>query len=393
MKICFVTPRFPYPTTKGDKLRVYQAIKHLARDHQITLVAATDEPIGEADVAAVSRFCHRVEIVPVPRLQSLTSVALRAPFSALPLQTHFYDSATLRERLAAVLADDRFDVIHASLIRILPYVWDVRDVPVVVDLMDAFSRSIALRKRTASPMLRWAYEIEERRVAAYERAACERFPLLFVCAEVDRLALRARNVSVIRTCADLDAFEYRRDGREDDLVVMTGNMGYQPNVDAVNWFVKKVWPLVRVARPRLRFRIVGLRPARAIRALAGTNGIEVTGAVRDVAAELQRATLSVCPMRVGSGMQIKVLESMATGTPMVATSFGNEGIEALPGVELEIADDPQAFAGAVLGLLSDPVKRGKLAAAARITSETNFTWSAHAALLEKTYRRAIAFHA
>jgi len=392
VKICFVTPRFPYPTTKGDKLRVYQAIKHLSRDHQITLVAATDEPVGEADVAAVSRFCHRVEIVPVPRLQSLTSVALRAPFSARPLQTHFYDSATLRERLAAVLADDRFDVIHASLIRILPYVWDVRDVPVVVDLMDAFSRSIALRKRTASPMLRWAYEIEERRVAAYERAACERFPLLFVCAEVDRLALRARNVSVIRTCADLDAFEYRRDGREDELVVMTGNMGYQPNVDAVNWFAKKVWPQVRVARPRLRFRIVGLRPARTIRALAGANGIEVTGAVRDVAAELQRATLSVCPMRVGSGMQIKVLESMATGTPMVATSFGNEGIEALPGVELEIADDPQAFAGAVLGLLSDPVRRGKLAAAARISSETNFTWSAHAALLEKTYRRAIAFH-
>jgi glycosyltransferase involved in cell wall biosynthesis len=156
--------------------------------------------------------------------------------------------------------------------------------------------------------------------------------------------------------------------------------------------VKKVWPQLRVARPQLRFRIVGLRPARAIRALAGTNGIEVTGAVRDVAAELRRATLSVCPMRVGSGMQIKVLESMATGTPMVATSFGNEGIEAVPGVELEIADDPQAFAGAVLGLLSDPVKRGKLAAAARIASETNFTWSAHAALLEKTYRRAIAFH-
>ncbi len=392
MKICFVAPRFPYPPTKGDKLRVYQAIKHLSRDHEITLVAATDEPAGEADVAEVARFCHRVEIVPIPRWQSFASVALRAPLGSLPLQTHFYDSAVLRERLADVLAAERFDVIHASLIRILPYVWGVRDVPVVVDLMDTFSRSIALRKRTVSPAARWLYEVEERRVAAYEHAACERFPLLFVCAEVDRLALRARNVSVIRTAADLDAFEYRRDGREDDLVVMTGNMGYQPNVDAVGWFAKNVWPQVRAARPQLRFRIVGLRPARSIRALAGTNGIEVTGGVRDVAAELQRATLSVCPMRVGSGMQIKVLESMATGTPMVATSFGNEGIEAEPGVELEIADEPQAFANAVLGLLNDPVKRGKLAAAARLSSETNFTWSAHAALLEKTYRRAIAFH-
>ncbi len=392
MKIAFVAPRFPYPPTKGDKLRVYQAIKHLSRDHQIVLVAATDEPVREADVAEVARFCSRVEIVPVGRLQSFASLAFRAPFSSLPLQTHFYDSAAMRRRLATVLAEETVDVIHASLIRILPYVWDVRDVPVVVDLMDTFSRSIALRKRTASPLTRWAYEIEERRVAAYERAACERFPLLFVCAEIDRQALHARNVSVIRTCADLDAFEYRREGREDDLVIMTGNMGYPPNVDAVTWFVANVWPLVRAARPQLRFRVVGLRPARQIRELAGSHGIEVTGPVRDVAAELQRATLAVCPMRVGSGMQIKVLEAMATGTPIVSTSFGNEGIEAVPGAEIEVADEPQAFASAMLGLLSDPVRRARIAAAARRSSETNFTWSAHAALLEKTYRRAIAFH-
>jgi glycosyltransferase involved in cell wall biosynthesis len=294
--------------------------------------------------------------------------------------------------LETVLAEEQFDVIHASLIRILPYVWDVTGVPVVVDLMDTFSRSIALRKRTASPLLRGAYELEERRVARYEQAACERFPLLFVCAEIDRQALRSRNVSVVRTAADLEAFEFRRDGREDDLVIMTGNMGYQPNVDAVHWFAKNVWPRARGGRPGLRFRIVGLRPAASIRALHGKNGVEVTGPVPDVAAELQRATLSVCPMRVGSGMQIKVLESMATGTPMVATSFGNEGIEAAPGVEIEIADDPQAFANAMLGLLGDPVKRGKLAVAARRSSETNFTWSAHAAQLEKAYRRAIAFH-
>ncbi len=392
MKICFVTPRFPYPPTKGDKLRVYQAIKHLSHDHEITLVAATDERLGEADVAEVARFCRRVEIVPIGRLQSFASLALRAPFSARPLQTHFYDSDELRRRLASVLADDRFDVIHASLIRILPYVWNVTEVPVVVDLMDTFSRSIALRKRTASPLLRGAYELEERRVAAYERAACERFPLLFVCAELDRQALHSRNVSVIRTCADLDAFEFRRDGREDDLVVMTGNMGYQPNVDAVNWFARNVWPLARRGRPGLRFRIVGLRPAGSIRAFHGKDGIQVVGPVPDVAAELQRATLSICPMRVGSGMQIKVLESMATGTPMVATSFGNEGIEARAGVEIEIADEPQAFARAVLNLLGDPVKRGRLATAARRYSEANFTWSAHAAALEKLYRRAVAFH-
>jgi glycosyltransferase involved in cell wall biosynthesis len=223
---------------------------------------------------------------------------------------------------------------------------------------------------------------------AYERAACGRFPELFVCAEPDRVAIGAPNISVVRTCADLEHFAYRREGRTDNAIVMTGNQGYQPNIDAVAWFASDVWPRVRAVRPNATFRIVGVRPAPATRALEGKHGITVTGPVDDVATELHRATLAVCPMRGGSGLQTKVVEAMATGTPVVATTFGNEGIGAQPGSEIAIADDPAAFAAAVLALLADPAARDRQAAAAHAYGEREFTWAGSARKIEEAYARA-----
>ncbi len=388
MNICFVAPRFPVPPTKGDKLRVYQAIRRLSRRHRITLVAAADEPLDSDGVAELRALCERVEIVPISRPRSIASVALHGPFSRRPFQTHFYDSARFRRSVAEVVRDGRFDVIHASLLRVLPYLWDVVEPPVVVDLVDALSRSITLRRATVSPMLRFAYDLELKRVERYERAACERFERIIVCAEADRQALGDDNVVVLKTCADFEQFPFAPIGHEDDLVVMTGNMGYRPNVEAVVWFCREIWPLIRSQRSTARFRIVGTRPASAVRALDGVDGIEVTGPA-DIAQELRRATVSVCPTRVGSGMQTKVVEAMASGTPIVMTSFGNEGIGATDGDQITIADTPDLFAARVLELLGDPERRGRLAAAARRFCETEFSWDVHVGRLESLYESVV----
>lgn len=385
-----VTPRFPYPTTKGDKLRAFHALRELSVRHEMTLVAASDEPVSQSDIDAVAPYCKRIEIVPIPRLQSLTNVALYGVFSKAPLQTLFYRSRAMRARLRLVLSQSKFDVIHASLIRVLPYVWDISAPPVVVDLMDSIARGTEIRIPTARPWLKPFYRLEANRLHAYESAACARFPQLFVCAEPDRVAIGAPNISVVRTCADLERFAFVRADREDDLVVMTGNMGYQPNIDAVAWFAANVWPRIRAARPEARFRIVGVRPAALIMALNGRDGITVTGPVPDVAIELQRATVAICPMRGGSGLQTKVLEALATGTPVVSTRFGNEGIGAMPDSEILIADDASAFASSVLSLLTDPSRGDRQASAAHRLSEREFTWSASARRIETIYGAALA---
>jgi len=388
--ILFLTPRFPYPTNKGDKLRSYHEIVQLAAlGHRIMLVAAADEPLAPGALDEMRRHCARVEVVTLGGKLRLLGVALRAALSPLPAQVAFYQSRALGERFARVLADERPDIVHATLARVLPYVWNIPGPPVVVDLMDAFERSLDDRKSTAPWWQRPFYAREARRIAAYERAACAHFPRLAVSAEPDRAALGAPNVSVVRSAADLTQFAYHPEGREPATLVLTGNMGYQPNVDAALWFSKEIWPRIRAARPEARWLIVGARPAASVSALASLPGVEVTGPVERVSDYLQRATISVCPVRVGSGVQTKVMEAFASGTPAVVTSRGNEGIGGTHERELLIADEAPAFAAAVLRLLDDAPLRARLARDARTFAEREFDWRVHAQRLEALYLEAI----
>lgn len=390
MQIAFVTPRFPFPTTKGDKLRAYHEIRRLSRRHAITLVAGADEPVDEAALDALRPYCERIVVVPVGGWRSIVPIVANGLTARLPLQALFYDTKSMRRAVRDTLASKSFDVIHASTIRVAPHVWDVSGAPVVIDLVDTVSRGLALRRETVGAPLRLAYDWERRRLRDYELAACRRFSRLIVCAEADRAALGSENVVVIRTCADLDQFSFVREGRADDLVVMTGNMGYPPNVDAAVWFSRHVWPLVRAAHPAARFQIVGTRPAAAVRALGAQPGIEVVGAVPEIAPYLQRASLAISPMRGGSGMQTKALESMATGTPLVITSFANEGVGAIAGRHALIADQPGAFGRAVLDLLGRPELRESLAEAAHEYVSREFSWDRHVERLEEVYAEAIS---
>ncbi len=391
MRILFVTPRFPYPLSKGDQLRVYHAIRRLSARHDIGLVSAADAPVDEASLAEMRRWCRRVEVVAVPRRAAVARIATRAAFSRLPLQVLYFDAPRLRAAIARALHEETYDVLHAQLLRVLPHVWDVRTPPVVVDLMDAFALSIAGRRDRAHPLARPFYDFERRRVAAYEARAVDRFSELIVAAEGDRLALGgSTRITAVGNGVDLASFCYGEcTGRDEQTAIMTGNMGYGPNVDAALWFVRDVWPLVRAQRPAARLRLVGAAPAASVRALAGSAGIEVTGAVPDVNAELRAATLAVCPMRTGTGVQNKVLEALASGTPLISTALGNRGVGAEPGRDLLVADDAPDMADAVRTLLGDPVRRAALATAGRRLMETAYDWDVHARALETIYARAI----
>jgi glycosyltransferase involved in cell wall biosynthesis len=162
-------------------------------------------------------------------------------------------------------------------------------------------------------------------------------------------------------------------------------MGYQPNEAAVVWFAREVWPILRVAEPSVRLRIVGAQPSSRVKSLGKTPGIEVIGAVTDVAAYLQRASLAVCPMQSGSGIQNKVLEAMATGTPVVATAIANRGIQAVDGRDLILAESPEDFAIAISCLMHDPNMRALLAQNGRALVERRFDWEGHAERLLSLY--------
>ncbi|HEX8218868.1 MAG TPA: TIGR03087 family PEP-CTERM/XrtA system glycosyltransferase [Chloroflexia bacterium] len=392
MRILFVTPRFPYPPLKGDSLRSYHQIRALSRRHEVSLLSMSTSPVGKDERARMVELCESVTVVPLSRAQVWLNLLAGLP-SRAPFQVSYFRSAEFRQALHNLLAEGRFDLVHATLIRVLPYVWDLRHTPVAVDLIDSLTLNLQDRRVKVRWPLRLGYEVEYSRVRRYEGEVVRHFPGLVVSSPADRQVLGSDKVAVLPNGVDLEGFPfYAPDGRDPSTVVFTGNMGYHPNEEAVAWFAAEVWPLVRAARPKARFQVVGTNPGERVRDLSGTNGIEVVGKVPDVAAYLGRAAASVAPMNTGSGIQNKVLEAMSTGTPVVATSTANRGVGGTPGRDLLVADDPTDLAAAVLRLMDDASLRAQLGRAGRDFVERQFRWEGHAEGLERLYEQVLKSH-
>jgi len=389
MRICFVAPRFPYPALKGDTLRTFHQLQALSRRHRLTLVSLHDRPVTAGQLAPVEALCERVHVV-VHRPWRAALQTAAGLLSSRPLQVSYYRSARLRRVLDAVLAGEAFDAVHLSLIRMAPYAWELaaapRAVPVVLDLVDCISLNLLSRLDERRGPLRALYDLEYRRVRDYERAAARHFPSLVISSPVDRELLGDR-AEVIPNGVDVDRFPFRGpEGRDPETLIFTGNMAYPPNEEAVTWFVHRAWPLLQAKRPGLRLEIAGDSPGARVRALAERDPrIAVLGRVPSMADHLGRATASVCPLQSGSGIQNKVLEAMAAGTPVVSTSVGNQGIQATPERELLVADSAEDFAVAVDRLLGDAELRARLATYGRAFVEERFRWESHARALEALY--------
>jgi glycosyltransferase involved in cell wall biosynthesis len=215
-----------------------------------------------------------------------------------------------------------------------------------------------------------------------------------VTSHVDAAALQAINprlrMTVVTPCVDLEYFRLDTSVRGVDTVVLAGKMSYHANATAACYFAREVFPLVRARRPEARLLIVGSDPPADVRALASSPGIAVTGHVPDVRPYLGQAAVAVAPMIVKVGIQNKVLEAMACGTPVVATSAGAEGLDVVPGQELLVADAPADLADHVVRALEDESLRGRLSAAGRRYVEQNHRWSEATRRLEEVYGAAIA---
>ena len=351
----------------------------------MTLVALCDERVAPADAREMSEYCEQLDLIPLRRTASLARLALLGPFARAPMQTIFYRSRRFALRLDRRLDSATFDVVHANNVRVVPYLWKRPPGRIVVDLTDAQALNLRSRREHVGYPQRWVYDIELARIERYERAVAERFPTVIVTGEADRAQLGAERAIVLPNGVDAEAFAYAEEGREPATLVLTGNMGYEPNVDGALWFAQNVWPLVRAAHPDARWQIVGARPSPAVRALAELDGVTVTGAVDDVAAYLRRGTIAVAPIRSGSGIQNKVLEALATGTPTVTTRLANRAIGAVDGLHLLEADEAEETVRAIRRLLDDAALRVSLGREGAAFVRERFTWEAHVAALERIY--------
>jgi sugar transferase (PEP-CTERM/EpsH1 system associated) len=379
--------RIPYPPNKGDKIRSYHLLKHLAQHYRVHLATFVDDANDWQYVPHVEAMCTSSHFASLnPTLARVRSLGALVKGRSLSLD-YYRDSALQAwvDQTVAAYGIERVLVFSSAMAQ---YADKYRKARRVVDFVDVDSdkwRQYADKK--GWPMS-WLYRHEARRLLSYERqVAAEYDASLFVSApEADLFRQLAPEsggkIGFFNNGVDTDYFSPELDHASpyqpgERAVVFTGAMDYWPNVDAVQWFATSIFPALRTQHPDLRFYIVGARPAPAVQALAQQQGVVVTGTVPDVRPYIAHAQVAVAPLRVARGIQNKVLEAMAMATPVVVSPQALEGIDAEPGTELVLAEDETDFVQAVSALLACPAHG--IGQAARAKVERQYSWPSNLA--------------
>ncbi len=402
MKILFLSLRCPYPPHRGDRIRSYNFIKQLSKQHAVTLVYFAESESDIESAKHLEPFCERVEWVRFRRSFAFMNTGIHC-LSRRPLQLHYWYAPGMQRKINQLLEQMDFELIHAQLFRMGQYVTGVQGPIKVLDLCDSLALNLRRRAELEShPWLakikldctpkRFLVTLEEKRVRRYEVDIMKAFDCGTVVARFDRDYLLKQdpglNLSIVPMGVDLEYFQPKPTAQSVPLLLFTGTMNYFPNTDAAIYFSHEIFPRIRESHPSAQFYIVGNHPSDQVKQLETQEGVVVTGYVPDVRPYFEKASVFVAPLRAGSGIQTKNLEAMAMGVPVVTTSVGAMGLEADNGKELLVADTPADFAKQVVHLLNDERSRGTLAQTARTCVETNYSWEAIGERLKHVYAQA-----
>ncbi len=386
--ILYLVHRLPYPPNKGDKVRSYHLLKHLAQRHKVHLGTFVDDPDDLAHVDTVRGICAGIHVARLnPLIARLCS--LRGLVNNQPLTLPYYRDAELQAWVDQTCEHSRIDAIVVFSAAMAQYVPTYAALPVLIDFVDVDSAKWSQYAAQHAWPMSWLYRREGRLLLAYERAVAKLATRSFFVTQNEAdLFLRAApecagHVAAISNGVDAEYFAPEHSFASpfpagEMPVVFTGAMDYWPNVDAVSWFVAEVMPGLRAQIPTARFYIVGRAPTAAVQALAG-DAVVVTGTVADVRPYLRHAAAVVAPLRIARGIQNKVLEAMAMARPVIASSECASAVDAKPGDEFLVARDAREFVSLVTAVVAGPERAASVGTAARNAVLARYSWDAHLA--------------
>lgn len=385
MKILVITPSHIYPPVKGYQVMLCRHIEQLAGHHSIDLIAFGDADGKLTGIDPIKALCNSVEIIPLPKWEIAVNL-LRGLFSTEPLQVCLYRSTEMSEAVENRLRLSSYDAVICQLTRTIQFLPQWYRGVTVLNMVDPLVLNY-LRSLVWQPWyLRTALRREIARLRRYEYLHTSRFDRVSLISQADVLDYQAllKNVSFEQVPYGIDTEYFQPDGsvnRVPGMIVITGNMGYAPNVDGVKYFCREIFPLILAQEPKAHLWLVGVRPSSDIKRLGNSKNITVTGYVNDVRYYLLQAMVSVCPVRLNVGTQTKVLEALASGTPVVTTSAGNQGVGGESGADLYVADTPLDISARVLSLLRGQNWKG-FSENGREFVRDHFQWAKSAEKLE-----------
>jgi sugar transferase (PEP-CTERM/EpsH1 system associated) len=383
--ILFLAHRVPYPPDRGDKIRGFHILRHLAQHARVHLVAFADDP---RDLAADAPDWLTGEHAVVWRGKPRWRAAIEALATGRPVSLTAFDDADVRGAVDDLLARHPIDTIYVFSGQMAQYLPAVPKARVVMDFVDMDSAKFADYATASRGPSRWMMAREAKLLRAFERdVAAHADASLFVsAAEADlfRVQTGAARVQAIENGIDTQVFDpaanSARVEQGGELIVFTGQMDYRPNIEAVTWFAHEILPQIRAVHPQACFAIVGRAPGEAVQALGRLPGVIVTGEVADVRGWLAAARVVVAPLKLARGIQNKVLEAMAMARPVVASAAAAEGIDHAD--TIRVGADAPGIAREVCALLADAAVAEALGVKARAQVQRRYSWAACLAPLD-----------
>jgi len=393
VRILFLSQLLPLPLDAGPKIRAYYVLRHLAAaGHDVTAICFVRPDDQQADVRALERYCRSVETVLLRRSRlNDAGHALRSMLRSTPFLIERDRLPAMASRVAQVMSRCSFDAVHADQLWMAPHAAGHKGLLRVLDQHNAVFRvPQQMAEGRTNPLLKRILRSEAHKLATFEKQTVARFDRVVWVSTADRDALvpavqTTRDHHVIPIAVDPAARQPVR--REAPFrVTFVGGLHWPPNAEGVRWFARRCWPLIARAVPRAVLTVVGHG---ALRAGLRTNlrqRFDVVGHVDDLQQVMSETAVFVVPLKSGAGMRVKILEAWCWAVPVVSTAVGAEGVRAVDGEQMLVADDEASLTDAVIRVLTDTALARRLSESGRSLVEQTYNWRQVYRAWDQVYR-------
>jgi sugar transferase (PEP-CTERM/EpsH1 system associated) len=376
MKLLVILSRLPYPLEKGDKLRAYHQLRELNKKNEVILCCLTTEESEERHLAEVRKVCNELHVFKLSNWRIYLNLLL-AFFSRKPFQVHYFYQRSIHKSIQKIIADSEPDHIFCQLLRTAEYAKDEHNYRKTIDYQDAFSKGMERRADRARFPFREIFNLERKRLVAYENIIFEYFETKVIISDEDRKYIyhpERQSIHIITNGIDTDFFHPDENRKIDFDLVFVGNMSYPPNIETAEFIVEKVLPLLKSEFPNIRLLLAGADPAKKVQVLANQKGVELRAGLRDIREAYGTGKIFFAPMLIGTGLQNKLLEAMAMEKPCVTSDLANKALMATHGENILVGENPEDYAKLISDLMLNADLRTRLGENGRKYVQENFSW-------------------
>ncbi len=374
-KILFITSRFPYPLNKGDKLRVYFQLKYLAEKNEVHLIAINETKVSDKHLDAISPFCKSIHIFVLPLHKRIIQLIL-SPFKKIPLQVAFFYHNGIKKKIERLADEIKPEHIHCHLIRTTEYVKDISKINKSLDFMDAFAKGME-KRQVIEPNIfkRILFTYEKNKLYKYEAKVFHFIDKFCIISNQDKNSIqspRANEINIIPNGVDFESFYPKTLEKKYDILFM-GNLGYPPNIDAIQFLANEIIPLVIKHKPNIKLLIAGINAPKHIRKLHSKN-IDIIENFEDISDSIAISKIMLAPMKISIGLQNKILQAMAMKTPCIVSTLSNNAINAPNKKAIIEANTAVEFSKEIMELLNNEKKALEIGQEGYKFVKENYSW-------------------